>query len=85
MDGPEVRGTPIEIGANYRQAPKRRKQPAAQLATSGSPLFAPITSADRLDKVKSGAIDLECGSTTNNLQRQKELAFSPVFSSPAPS
>jgi glutamate/aspartate transport system substrate-binding protein len=39
----------------------------------------PVTSADRFDKVKSGAVDLECGSTTNNLQRQKEMAFSPVF------
>src|ERR1700730_5424125 len=41
--------------------------------------FSPVTAADRLDKVKSGAIDLECGSTTSNLQRQKEVAFSPVF------
>jgi glutamate/aspartate transport system substrate-binding protein len=39
----------------------------------------PVTSADRFDKVKSGAVDLECGSTTSNLQRQKEVAFSPVF------
>ncbi|MGA8322002.1 MAG: amino acid ABC transporter substrate-binding protein [Xanthobacteraceae bacterium] len=35
--------------------------------------------ADRFDKVKSGAPDLECGSTTSNLQRQKDVAFSPVF------
>jgi glutamate/aspartate transport system substrate-binding protein len=41
--------------------------------------FAPVTSADRFDKVKSGAVDLECGSTTSNLERQKEVAFSPVF------
>src|SRR5580700_10925225 len=41
--------------------------------------FAPVTSADRLDKVKTGAVDLECGSTTGNLQRQKEVAFSPIF------
>ncbi|HEX4407881.1 MAG TPA: amino acid ABC transporter substrate-binding protein [Xanthobacteraceae bacterium] len=41
--------------------------------------FAPVTSADRLAKVASGAVDLECGSTTSNLQRQKEVAFSPVF------
>src|SRR5579862_1362650 len=41
--------------------------------------FAPVTAADRLDKVKAGAVDLECGSTTSNLQRQKEVAFSPVF------
>src|ERR1700724_2332101 len=41
--------------------------------------FAPVTAADRLDKVKTGVVDLECGSTTSNLQRQKEVAFSPVF------
>jgi glutamate/aspartate transport system substrate-binding protein len=41
--------------------------------------FAPVTAADRLDKVQSGAVDLECGSTTSNLQRQKEVAFSPIF------
>jgi glutamate/aspartate transport system substrate-binding protein len=41
--------------------------------------FAAVTPADRLDKVKAGAIDLECGSTTSNLERQKEVAFSPTF------
>src|SRR6201984_2317932 len=39
----------------------------------------PVTSADRLVRVKAGEIDLECGSTTNNLQRQKDVAFSPIF------
>ena len=38
-----------------------------------------VTSADRIARVKAGEIDLECGSTTSNLQRQKEVAFSPVF------
>src|SRR5215469_3275786 len=41
--------------------------------------LAPVTSADRFVKVKAGDIDLECGSTTSNLQRQKEVAFSPIF------
>jgi len=41
--------------------------------------FAPVTSADRLAKVESGAVDLECGSTTSNVTRQKEVAFSPIF------
>jgi glutamate/aspartate transport system substrate-binding protein len=41
--------------------------------------FVPVTSANRFDKVKSGEVDLECGSTTSNLQRQKEVAFSPTF------
>jgi glutamate/aspartate transport system substrate-binding protein len=41
--------------------------------------LSPVTSADRLVRVKAGEIDLECGSTTSNLQRQKDVAFSPIF------
>jgi ABC-type amino acid transport substrate-binding protein len=41
--------------------------------------FVPVTSESRIEAVKSGAIDLECGSTTNNTERQKEVAFSPVM------
>ncbi|HZP77005.1 MAG TPA: amino acid ABC transporter substrate-binding protein [Pseudolabrys sp.] len=41
--------------------------------------FAPVTSANRLQKVASGEVDLECGSTTSNMQRRKEVAFSPIF------
>jgi glutamate/aspartate transport system substrate-binding protein len=41
--------------------------------------FAPVNPANRLQKVASGEIDLECGSTTGNVQRRKEVAFSPIF------
>lgn len=41
--------------------------------------LSPVTPADRLVRVKAGEIDLECGSTTSNLQRQKDVAFSPIF------
>jgi glutamate/aspartate transport system substrate-binding protein len=41
--------------------------------------FAPVTPANRLQKVATGEIDLECGSTTGNVQRRKEVAFSPIF------
>ena len=41
--------------------------------------FVPVTSANRFDKVKASEVDLECGSTTANVQRQKEVAFSPTF------
>jgi glutamate/aspartate transport system substrate-binding protein len=41
--------------------------------------FAPVTPVDRLQRVASGEIDLECGSTTGNVQRRKEVAFSPIF------
>jgi glutamate/aspartate transport system substrate-binding protein len=41
--------------------------------------FVPVTPANRLQKVAAGEIDLECGSTTANVQRRKEVAFSPIF------
>jgi glutamate/aspartate transport system substrate-binding protein len=34
-----------------------------------------VTSANRIPLLTSGGIDLECGSTTNNLERQKEVSF----------
>lgn len=41
--------------------------------------FVKVTSETRLQAIVGGEIDLECGSTTNNVQRQKEVAFSPIF------
>jgi ABC-type amino acid transport substrate-binding protein len=39
----------------------------------------PVTSESRIDAIASGQADLECGSTTNNLERQKRVAFSPTI------
>ena len=41
--------------------------------------FVPVTPESRISAVVNGEIDLECGSTTNNAQRQKQVAFSPVM------
>jgi ABC-type amino acid transport substrate-binding protein len=38
-----------------------------------------VTSETRIEAIASGGADLECGSTTNNLERQKRVAFSPVI------
>jgi glutamate/aspartate transport system substrate-binding protein len=35
-----------------------------------------VTPKDRITSIKDGTIDLECGSTTNTLERQKDAAFS---------
>ena len=35
----------------------------------------PVTSATRIPLMANGTIDLECGSTTNNLERQKQIAY----------
>jgi glutamate/aspartate transport system substrate-binding protein len=39
----------------------------------------PVTSANRIPLMANGTIDLECGSTTNNLERQKQVAFAPTM------
>jgi glutamate/aspartate transport system substrate-binding protein len=36
----------------------------------------PVTSSNRITLVQNGTVDLECGSTTNNLERQKQVGFS---------
>jgi glutamate/aspartate transport system substrate-binding protein len=39
----------------------------------------PVTSESRIDAIVSGRADLECGSTTSNLERAKRVAFSPTL------
>ena len=41
--------------------------------------YVPVTPSNRIEKVIDGTVDIECGSTTNNVERQKQVAFSPVF------
>ncbi|AMM23384.1 transporter substrate-binding domain-containing protein [Variovorax sp. PAMC 28711] len=36
-----------------------------------------VTSANRIPLVVNGTVDIECGSTTNLVERQKQVAFSP--------
>lgn len=36
----------------------------------------PVTSQNRIPLVQNGTVDLECGSTTNNAERAKQVAFS---------
>ncbi len=45
---------------------------------AGKPLkitYTPVTSQNRIPLVQNGTVDLECGSTTNDTARQKEVAF----------
>ncbi|TAK73680.1 MAG: amino acid ABC transporter substrate-binding protein [Aquabacterium sp.] len=37
-----------------------------------------VTSQNRLDLLRNGTIDLECGSTTNNRARQEQVGFAPT-------
>ncbi len=37
--------------------------------------YLPVTSQNRMPLVQNGTVDIECGSTTNNATRQKDVAF----------
>jgi glutamate/aspartate transport system substrate-binding protein len=41
--------------------------------------YNPVTSATRIPLMANGTIDLECGSTTNNTERQKQVSFAPTM------
>jgi len=41
--------------------------------------YRPVTPENRIELVRSGEIDLECGSTTNTAERRKIVAFSPTM------
>jgi glutamate/aspartate transport system substrate-binding protein len=41
--------------------------------------YVAVTPETRQAAVVSGKVDLECGSTTNNAERQKQVAFSPIM------
>jgi glutamate/aspartate transport system substrate-binding protein len=38
----------------------------------------PVTSSTRIPLIANGTVDLECGSTTNNADRQKQVSFAPT-------
>jgi glutamate/aspartate transport system substrate-binding protein len=40
--------------------------------------YQPVTSQNRIPLVQNGTVDIECGSTTNNAARQKDVAFLPT-------
>jgi glutamate/aspartate transport system substrate-binding protein len=41
--------------------------------------FVPVTSQTRIPVLTGGNIDMECGSTTNSVERQKQVAFAPTY------
>ena len=41
--------------------------------------YRPVTPENRFEMVATGAIDLECGSSTNTAERRKVVAFSPTI------
>jgi len=56
------------------------EQVKAELGTDDLKVkYLPVNPQTRIPLVVDGAVDLECGSTTNNAERQKQVAFSPIF------
>ena len=52
---------------------------AADLDVALGVEYVRVTAQDRIEKVRSGEVDLECGSTTITPEREREVAFSPVI------
>lgn len=42
-------------------------------------MLQPVTSSNRIPLLNNGTIDLECGSTTNSIVRQQQVAFGPTY------
>src|SRR4029434_10798316 len=63
-------GFAIDICLSIVDAVKK-KQKLDQLKVE----FNPVTSSTRIPLLSNGTVDLECGSTTNNPERLKQVAF----------
>ena len=65
-------GYSIEICKRIVEAVKSElRMPAIEIR------YQAVTSANRIPLVQNGTVDIECGSTTNLVERQKQVAFSP--------
>lgn len=75
VDGQKPAGYTIDLCEHIVDAIRKSMAPATLKVT-----YVPLTSSDRVAKVKSGAVDLECGATTVTPQRAADVAFSqPIF------
>ena len=67
-------GFAMDICAKIVDAVKTElKTPALQVK------YLPVTSATRIPLIANGTVDLECGSTTNNVARQQQVAFTNTY------
>jgi ABC-type amino acid transport substrate-binding protein len=74
LDGASAKpvGYSIDICNRIVEAIKSElKMPAVEIK------YQAVTSANRIPLVQNGTVDIECGSTTNLIERQKLVAFSP--------
>ena len=70
-DKSEAVGYSVDICLQiFEQVKKELKRPDLKLK------YVVLKPADRITAVKSGRVDVVCGSTTNTVERQKDVAFS---------
>ena len=70
LDGNKPIGFSVELSNAVVEAVKKKlNKPNLEVA------MMPVTSANRIPLLQNGTIDLECGSTTNNTARGKDVAF----------
>lgn len=69
-DNKQVTGYAVDLCLKIAEAVKRELK-LSQLNIT----FVPVTSANRIPAIVEGRADLECGSTTNNAERRKLVAF----------
>jgi glutamate/aspartate transport system substrate-binding protein len=73
-DRQHYQGYSIDLCMNIVAAvQKKLNAPGLKVVTN------PVTAANRIPLMANGTIDLECGSTTNNAERQKQVAFAPTM------
>jgi len=73
-DKQQVVGYAMDICMKIVDAVKTQlKMPGLKVALN------PVTSATRIPLIANGTVDLECGSTTNNLDRQKQVSFTNTY------
>lgn len=68
-DAKEPIGYSIDICLNIVKAVEK------QLGKDIKVKYVPVTGQTRIPLIANGTIDLECGSTTNNLTRQKQVSY----------
>jgi glutamate/aspartate transport system substrate-binding protein len=67
----QVRGYSVDICTQiFEEVKKELKRPDLRLT------YVQVDGKNRLADLKNNVVDVECGTTTNTLQRQKEVAFS---------
>jgi ABC-type amino acid transport substrate-binding protein len=78
VEGKQPDGSPRPIGYAIDLCGEIADDVQAAIGRPVKIRYAPVTAETRIDAVASGKIDLECGSTTANAERRRQVAFSPV-------